>query len=141
MACLYLTVDFLQIGCRLTQQPLERTSMYRPSAAAAFARNFMQRAVNAGTDALAVSAEALMGALVKMGIYEQAMRENRRRTRTAKREGHSARNAIAGLNGKRAVARRQRQIAAGSLRVENGLVADPYFVDAYAHPNDYGLAS
>lgn len=97
--------------------------MYRPSAAATFARNFMQRAVNAGTDALAVSAEALMGALVKMGIYEQAMRENRCRTRTAKREGHSARNAIAGLNGKRAVVRRQRQIAAGSLREANGLVA------------------
>lgn len=78
---------------------------------------------DAGTDALAIAGEALLGALIKNGIYEQAKRENRRRDRVARRYSHSARNAAASLNGKRAVARRLRQIAAGSLRVENGLVA------------------
>lgn len=96
--------------------------MYRPSPSASVARNFVNTAVRAGTNTLAIAGEALLGALIKMGIYEQAMRENRRHNRTAKRYGHSARNAKAGLNGIRAVARRQRQIAAGSLRVANGLV-------------------
>lgn len=95
--------------------------MYRPTASARFARDFMQQAVNAGTNAIAIAGEALLGALVKMGIYEQAMRENRRRERTAKRYSWHARNAAVGLNGTRAMARRRRQIAAGSLRVENGL--------------------
>lgn len=96
--------------------------MYRPSPSATAARNFVNTAIRAGTNALAIAGEAMLGALIQMGIYEQAMRENRRIDRTARRDGHSARNAEAGLNGTRAVARRCRQIAAGSLRVENGLV-------------------
>lgn len=97
--------------------------MYRPNPAAAAARRFSNIMKAAGTGALAFAADALLGALVSAGIYEQAMRDNRQHDRHNRRAGYSARNAAAGLNGKRAVARRQRQIAAGSLRVENGLAA------------------
>lgn len=96
--------------------------MYRPSPAARTARAFMQQAVSAGTNALAIAGEAMLGALIKLGIYEQAMRENRRINRSQKRANRHSTYFAAGLNGKRAVARRQRQIAAGSLRVANGLV-------------------
>lgn len=44
-------------------------------------------------------------------------RYRRQATRYHKREMNAANYAVAGLNGKRAVARRQRQIAAGQLKV------------------------
>lgn len=91
--------------------------MYRPNPAAAAARRYSNIMKAAGTAALTFAADALLGALVSAGIYEQAMRDNRQMDRSKRRDGHSARNALAGLNGKRAVARRQRQIAAGQLRV------------------------
>lgn len=97
--------------------------MYRPSPSATAARHFLNVMKQAGTNALSFAHDAVMGALIKSGIYEQAMRENRRRTRTARRYSWHARNHTVGLNGKQAIARRLRQIAAGSLRVENGLVA------------------
>lgn len=97
--------------------------MYRPSAAARTARAFLNQAAKAGTDALAFAADAVMGALVTAGIYEQAQRENRQRNRWAKRQSYYNAHREAGLNGPRAVARRLRQIEAGSLRVQNGLVS------------------
>lgn len=98
--------------------------MYRPTASAKFARDYLHQAVNAGTNALAFAGEALLGALIKVGIYEQAMRENRRRTRVSRRYNRSTAYANVGLNGPRAVARRLRQIAAGSLTAANGLVSE-----------------
>jgi hypothetical protein len=53
----------------------------------------------------------------------QVMNLSRAQTRMLKRDFKAKQYAAAGLNGKRAVARRQRQIAAGSLRLDNGLVA------------------
>ncbi|MCA6114259.1 hypothetical protein J6524_04860 [Bradyrhizobium sp. WSM 1738] len=96
--------------------------MRRPAPAAKSARHFANLMTAAGTSALAFAADALLGKLVQLGIYDQAMRDNRQMDRARKRSGYSARNAEAGLNGKRAVARRLRQIERGSLRVENGLV-------------------
>jgi hypothetical protein len=52
-----------------------------------------------------------------------ARRLERQQFRFQKRETNAQRYASVGLNGKRAVERRLRQIAAGQLRVENGLVA------------------
>lgn len=49
-------------------------------------------------------------------------RMRRQAQRADKHETKHAAFAIKGLNGTRAMARRRRQIAAGSLRVENGLV-------------------
>lgn len=48
-------------------------------------------------------------------------RMQRRYDRFMKRETKAQAYATVGLNGSRAVLRRQRQIAAGSLRAENGL--------------------
>lgn len=97
--------------------------MRRPAPAARTARHFVNLMAAAGTSAISFAADALLGKLVQMGIYDQAMRDNRQMDRSRKRSGYSARNAAAGLNGKRAVARRLRQIERGSLRAENGLVA------------------
>jgi hypothetical protein len=47
----------------------------------------------------------------------------RAQLRAFKHDAKAKQFAAAGLNGKRAVARRQRQVATGSLRGENGLVA------------------
>jgi hypothetical protein len=52
----------------------------------------------------------------------RVMNLTRAQMRAFKRNTRAQQLAAAGLNGKRAVARRQRQIAAGSLRAENGLV-------------------
>ncbi len=97
--------------------------MYRPTAAAKSARAFVQRAVAAGTSALSVAAEALKGALITSGIYEQAMRENRRHDRVAKwRRKWSSYRAMNETPGCKAAQRRLRQIERGSLREDNGLV-------------------
>lgn len=95
--------------------------MYRPTAAAATARRFMRIAIDAGTNAIATVVDALKGAMISAGLYEQAMRENRQYDRAQKRFNWHQRARDTGLNGPRAVARRRRQIEAGSLRVENGL--------------------
>jgi hypothetical protein len=67
--------------------------------------------------------EGFFAALMKLGVFAQAERENRRYNRAQKRWKYHASYAAAGLNGARAVARRRRQIANGSLRSENGLCA------------------
>lgn len=60
--------------------------------------------------------------LVKLGVFAQAERENRRFNRVAKRQHRNSVYSESGLNGARAMARRARQIAAGSLTTANGLV-------------------
>jgi hypothetical protein len=60
-------------------------------------------------------------AMVSKALMDAAWAENRRYDRIAKRQKKHAAYIEAGLNGERAMARRQRQIAAGSLRRENGL--------------------
>ncbi len=97
--------------------------MYRPTASAKTARSFLNRAVSAGTEALAFAADALKGALITSGIYEQAMRENRRHDRVAKwRRKWSHYAAHNETPGCKAAQRRLRQIERGSLREANGLV-------------------
>jgi hypothetical protein len=97
--------------------------MYRPTVAVKAVREFARQAVAAGTNALAFANDAVFGKLIAAGIYDQAMRENRQFNRVQKR-GNKHHNYMGyGLNGPRAMERRRRQIAAGSLRVENGLVA------------------
>lgn len=95
--------------------------MYRPSPSAKVARDYRQIMRDAGTNMLAIAGDALLGALIQMGIYEQAMRENRQRNRVSKRHRYNVGHMLD--NGTRSMERRRRQIAAGSLRVENGLVA------------------
>lgn len=87
------------------------------------ARSFAHIAANAAKSIAEATADKVTELYVQLGIMAQAERETRRRHRFMKRHTHFARNAAAGLNGKRAVARRLRQIAAGSLRAENGLVS------------------
>lgn len=96
--------------------------MYRPTASAKTARSFLNRAVVAGTEALAFAADALQGFLITAGLYEQAMRENRQHDRWKRRSAWFDRARSHGLNGPQAVARRLRQIDRGSLREANGLV-------------------
>jgi hypothetical protein len=57
-----------------------------------------------------------------MQLQAAQRRMMRKRDRAAKRHAIHERFALAGLNGTRAVARRLRQIAAGSLTAANGLV-------------------
>lgn len=61
-------------------------------------------------------------AVVSKALLDQAWRDNRRYDRVQKRERHHCSYSSRGLNGPRAVARRRRQIEAGSIRAENGLV-------------------
>lgn len=49
--------------------------------------------------------------------------QTRKFIRAIKRQGKNEKYLAAGLNGKRAVERRRRQIAKGQIRPENGLVA------------------
>lgn len=55
-------------------------------------------------------------------VYEVAHRENRQRDRGIARKQRHTTYQAKGLNGDRALARRRRQIAAGSLTASNGLV-------------------
>ncbi len=94
--------------------------MYRRHAAQHSAKTF---------DSIASAAQSTVGTiagffetLIKLGVFAQAERENRRIDRVQKRHRYHTGYAADGLNGKRAMARRVRQIAAGSLRAENGLV-------------------
>jgi hypothetical protein len=64
-----------------------------------------------------VSASKILDAVTAAGIFEAAHRENRRRDRWAKRTRLNAQYHKHGLNGPRAIARRQRQIEAGRLQV------------------------
>lgn len=80
-------------------------------------------------DNIASAAQVMVGTvagffetLIKLGVFAQAERENRRINRVNKRNNRHTTYFANGLNGARAMARRRRQIAAGSLRVENGLV-------------------
>jgi hypothetical protein len=59
--------------------------------------------------------------LANTPLYDAAWRENRRRDRAEKRAKRHGVYFSAGLNGEAAMARRRRQIAAGSLKAENGL--------------------
>lgn len=94
--------------------------MHRPSASARSARKgqndgALMRAVLAGHmgfDAL----PSLLAGQIKDIMARRERQQNRAVKRWRKSTSHG------GLNGPRAVLRRQRQIAAGSLRVENGLV-------------------
>jgi len=61
--------------------------------------------------------------LMKLGVFASAERANRRYNRATKRHNRNSMYSASGLNGERAMERRRRQIAAGSLRAENGLVA------------------
>ena len=65
--------------------------------------------------------EGFFAALMKLGLFAQAERENRKFNRVDKRQKRNSMYSASGLNGERAMARRRRQIANGSLRVENGL--------------------
>ena len=67
--------------------------------------------------------EAFFATLMKLGIFAQAERENRKFNSADKRRHKNSMYSASGLNGERAMARRRQQIAAGSLRAENGLVA------------------
>lgn len=96
--------------------------MYRRHAALHSTKIFDNIAAVAGAAASGVAGAAI-AMLHKLGIIEQAERENRRYNRVAKRSRCNSAYSASGLNGARAVARRQRQIANGSLRRENGLVA------------------
>lgn len=73
------------------------------------------------------TADAIKGVvlsmLMKVGLLDQAEREHRRWEREHKRTNKHTTYFKNGLNGERAVERRRRQIAAGSLRAKNGLVA------------------
>lgn len=60
-------------------------------------------------------------AMVSRALMDQAWRENRRYDRIAKCQKKHSSYMESGLNGERAIARRRRQIANGSLRHENGL--------------------
>lgn len=59
--------------------------MYRPTPSAKSARNMLSIMAAAGTNAIVIAGEALKSAMVTMGIYEQAMRENRQRDRWSRR--------------------------------------------------------
>lgn len=96
--------------------------MHRPSAFRASARHFKNVAAAAAKSIAEAAADATTALFVQLGIMERAERENRRRNRFMKRWAKHHNYAGHGLNGPRATARRQRQIAAGSLRAENGLV-------------------
>lgn len=86
--------------------------MYRPSPSAQFVRAYAQRAVAAGVEAIGIAADALKGALISSGIYEMAMRENRRHDRAAKwRRKWSHYTAHNETPGCRAASRRLRQNA------------------------------
>lgn len=91
--------------------------------AAKSARTYANVVASAALGVKDMAAEAALAFLHKVGIYEQAMRENRRRTREFKRFNKSSNYCAVGLNGPRAMARRRRQIERGQLRAENGLVA------------------
>lgn len=93
--------------------------MYRPNKARTPRR--ASKAVEA--------AKAVLGAVKYMsqaifaagGLFDEAIKENRRRDRITTRWRRHNSYAAVGLNGPRAVARRVRQIAVGQLRRENGL--------------------
>jgi hypothetical protein len=82
--------------------------------------------------------EALRGNIDLVGLPFEVARQilamqrrlARMHARFAKRETKAAQYAAIGLNGKRAVARRLRQIAAGSLTEANGLVSAGAWTDA-----------
>lgn len=95
--------------------------MYRRHAAQHSAKSFE----NISTEAKAEtgSLAGFFSTLLKMGVFAQAERENRRHDRSRKRQNKHHNYMGFGLNGPRAKARRRRQIAAGSLRCENGLVS------------------
>lgn len=97
--------------------------MYRPSAAMRSAKSFKSIATAAAKSIAEATADTVTSLFVQLGIMERAERENRRRNRFMKRWTKHHNYAGHGLNGPRAMARRQRQIAAGSLRAENGLVS------------------
>lgn len=95
--------------------------MYRRHAAQHSAKQFDNIAANAEPN-VGITA-AFFSMLQKLGIFAQAERENRKYDRVAKRQRRNSMYSESGLNGERAMARRRRQIANGSLRRENGLVA------------------
>jgi hypothetical protein len=94
--------------------------MFRRHAAQFSAKSFENIATAAQTTVGAVS--GFFETLIKMGVFAQAERENRRRTRQFKRYNKHHNYRGHGLNGARAMARRRCQIAAGSLTASNGLV-------------------
>lgn len=95
--------------------------MYRRHAAQHSAKHF-DNIASAAEPNVGITA-AFFAMLQKLGVFEQAERENRKYNRIAKRARRSSTYFAAGLNGDRAIARRQRQISNGSLRRENGLAA------------------
>lgn len=89
--------------------------MYRRHAAQHSAKNFENIAAKA--EPTAGITAAFFSALMKLGIFAQAERENRSFNRAAKRRVKSGAYYANGLNGPRAVARRLRQIQRGQLQV------------------------
>lgn len=78
--------------------------MHRPRFAGS-SRNFVNIAESAFKGVKDMAADVVLSTLIRIGVHEQATRENRRRTRAFKRwKKHSA-YCSAGLNGARAVAR------------------------------------
>jgi hypothetical protein len=97
--------------------------MYRPPVGLRAVRAFKNGAAKAAFSFAGVAADAVLAMLMQAGVLDAAERENRRRARHHKRRNRSTSYQANGLNGKRAVARRLRQIERGSLKRENGLAA------------------
>jgi hypothetical protein len=95
--------------------------MYRPPVGLRAVRAFKNGAALATRNFAGAAADAVLSILVQAGILDAAERENRRRARHEKRRSRYTTYQTNGLNGKRAVARRLRQIERGSLKRENGL--------------------
>lgn len=96
--------------------------MYRPFSAFRSAKAFKNTASAAAKSIAEATTDTVTALFVQLGIMERAERENRRRDRFIKRRNKHSNYSAYGLNGPRAVARRLRQIEAGSLREANGLV-------------------
>lgn len=91
--------------------------MYRPHAA-----NRPGKMLQMLRTIVSLGAHQALDLVAKLGIYEAAQRENRRRDRARKRHSKHTTYHTQGLNGARAVARRLAQIERGSLTAANGLV-------------------
>lgn len=91
--------------------------MYRRSSARQ-PRTFAQHIAAAGGIA-AMAANSVLDVIMRMGMFERAERENRQRTRVFKR---NSKHSSWPYCGDRHRARIGRQIDAGRLRADNGLV-------------------
>ena len=97
--------------------------MYRKHAGRYSAKIFTGIAATAGSTFGTVA--GFLATLQKLGVDRAERRQRRRMERIEQRWRYHSSYGEVGLNGPRAVERRQRQIARGQLRAENGLVVAP----------------